>query len=198
MDAVGICNLALSHLGDEAGINSIEPADGTPQAAHCARYYALERDALLEQHSWGFAVATEPMALLTTQTEGWSYLYARPADCLVPLAVLPAGTGQAPEDGSAYSVHRDGIATNEPEALLRYRARIEDTSKFSPLFVKALSWKLAAALAGPILKGDAGRAMSLRCEQAAASYLADARAADSNARRLTFGDVKPSFITARG
>lgn len=52
----------------------------------------------------------------------------------------------------------DLLLTNVSDAVLRYTAVVNDTTKFSPLFVLALSYLLASMLAGPIIKGDAGKA----------------------------------------
>ena len=52
---VEICNLALSHLGDTATVASIDPPEGSAQAEHCARFYPIARDALLEKHDWSWA-----------------------------------------------------------------------------------------------------------------------------------------------
>ena len=54
---VDICNLALSHLGDTATIASLDPPEGSAQAEHCARFYPIARDSLLEMHAWGFATS---------------------------------------------------------------------------------------------------------------------------------------------
>ena len=45
---VDICNLALGHLGDNATVASLNPPEGSVQAQHCARFYPIARDALLE------------------------------------------------------------------------------------------------------------------------------------------------------
>ena len=52
---VAICNLALAHLGDSATVASIDPPEGSAQSEHCARFYPIARDALLEMHAWKFA-----------------------------------------------------------------------------------------------------------------------------------------------
>lgn len=48
---VDICNLALARLGDNATVASIDPPEGSAQAEHCARFYAIARDSLLEMHA---------------------------------------------------------------------------------------------------------------------------------------------------
>lgn len=90
---VDICNAALSLIGDTAQVTSIDPEDGTPQSALCARFYARARDAVLESGQWGFAmrrVAGEP---LDSPTENWGFAYRRPDDALKVVSVLPTGLG---------------------------------------------------------------------------------------------------------
>ena len=53
--AVDICNLALSRIGDIASVQSIDPPEASAQAIHCARFYPVARDSMLERHPWGFA-----------------------------------------------------------------------------------------------------------------------------------------------
>ena len=69
---VDICNLALGHLGDPATVSSIDPPEGSAQAQHCARFYPIARDSLLEMHSWNFSTYREALAHL--QPAEWIYL----------------------------------------------------------------------------------------------------------------------------
>lgn len=216
---VDICNLALAHLGDTATVSSLYPAEGSAQAEHCARFYPIARDSLLEMHSWNFSTVRASLALLDITIPEWTYVYAAPNDALNVLAVLPP---EANDDYSArltatdiygYTTNNnlpfnyagtytpqpfametqsDGtqiILTDQEQAVLRYTKLVTDTTQFSPLFVMALSWHLASMLAGPILKGDAGAAESKRCASVMASYLGQARASDSNQRQ-----IKPNQI----
>jgi hypothetical protein len=50
------------------------------------------------------------------------------------------------------------VLTNQANAVLRYTARITDTTKFSPLFVECSPGRWPAMLAGPVIKGDGRRA----------------------------------------
>ena len=207
---VDICNLALGHLGDTATVASLDPPEGSAQAEHCARVYPLARDSLLEVHTWGFATQRVQLALLGSGWPEWDYCYAAPSDALNILAVLPpdanddySGSSTASWDSSsnvpisaggqyvpqAFSceLNADGaevIYTDQATAVLRYTGRVTDTTKFAPTFVLALSWHLAALLAGPIIKGDAGAAEAKRCAAMAEAWLAKARESDANQRRV--------------
>lgn len=240
---VEICNLALAHLGDAATVASINPPEGSAQAEHCARFYPVARDALLEMHDWSFATkrVTLPM-LATNPTIQWGYAYAAPNDMVNVISVLDS---QAPDDSSAplfanaiyagypttlgigdmsnYQVipqmglympqpfslevgvdGSDVIYTNQENAALRYVAKVTDTTKFSPLFVRVLAASLASMLAGPVLKGEAGATMSMRWQIVAfgqdgkSGLFAAATASDSGNKRTGVRDRQQvSWVVGR-
>jgi hypothetical protein len=100
MSEVTICNLALSHLGDTAAVQSIRPPDSSVQAQLCAQFYWVARNALLEMAAWGFATRRTLLAALQPQTSDgfaldangclvgpWRYMYALPSGVINALAV---------------------------------------------------------------------------------------------------------------
>jgi hypothetical protein len=217
---VEICNLALAHLGDDATVASIDPPEGSAQSEHCARFYPIARDSLLQMHSWNFASRRVALAGVTMPYTMWRYAYACPGDMMVAVSVLPPevendytirpypadrygwGWINTPFVGAGvyvpqeYSIETDTngnkvIYTNQEGALLRYQALVTDPTKFDPLFVMALSWHLASMLAGPVIKGDQGAAEAKRCTQMMMAYLQQARMSDANQR-----NVKPEHITS--
>lgn len=182
---VDICNLALAHLGDTANIASL--TERSVQAQLCSRFYVPSRDALLEMAAWGFATRRQVLAEVTNISSQWLHTYSMPASVLKALAVLdkdapadydvnlvadpsqPWPQGYVPARGAIvytpqpYTIETDDkgnsiLLTDQCDALLRYTAKVTDTTKFTPLFTLALSHLLASQLAGPIIKGDAGRA----------------------------------------
>lgn len=217
---VDICNLALGHLGDNATVSSISPPEGSAQSEHCARFYPIARDALLEMHNWNFSMRRVNLAQLTNIWPEWKYAYALPADAINIIAVMPPdayddyATKFVPTDTPSFAhnyspmitagryspqdftveVGDDGnhiLYTNQEKAMLRYTMYVTDTTSYSPLFVMALSWQLASMLAGPILKGDAGSAEAKRCTQMAMGYISKAQASDSNQRRNVIEHIVP-------
>lgn len=195
--AVDICNLALGHLGDRATVASLDPPEGSAQAEHCARFYPLARDTLLEMHAWNFATKRATLAQLNSTVEAWAYSYATPTDAIKLLYVLPSYTTTDNElvynSDSTYIPHpfvrevnetgADVVYTNVEDAVLRYIARVTDTTRFSPLFVQTLSWHLASMLAGPIIKGDQGAAEAKRCAAMMQQWLGQAKASNANQGR---------------
>lgn len=211
---VDICNLALSHLGDVASIASIDPPEGSAQASHCARFYPIARDALLELHTWAFATTRATLALVSTYPSStWKYGYATPNDVVNYIAVLDpqaaddysvgvqmAGVGPYSNPVVGAGVYTpqpfevetqpggdDMLLTNQANAVLRYTRVITDTTKFSPLFVTSLSHYLASMLAGPVLKGEEGRRVAAEQMKLAMSWQQQAEGSDA-AQRV----VKPA------
>lgn len=216
--AIDICNLALSHLGDTATVASIDPPEGSAQSEHCARFYPIARDSLLEMHNWGFSMRRIALASVTSSYPQWDYAYAYPADAINILEILPPdaqddySTRFAPTDVPGYyqnvspviaagryvpqpyeiETDKNGnlmILTDQETALCRYTVKVTDPSLFSPLFTVTLSWHLASMLAGPVLKGDQGAAEAKRCQQMMAAYVAQAKVSDTSQR-----NIKPEHI----
>lgn len=198
---VDIVNMALAHLGDAANVSAISPSDGSAQADAAARVYAQSRDWLLERFAWKFALRRATLAELSTTVGSWDHVYAEPSNCLRILAILPTGytkDSQTVEFDTESDASGNGlILTDAEDATARFIARVTDPARFTPGFTEALSWFLASALAGPIIKGETGRAEAIRCLQAAqlAFSMATGLSATQSKKVLDFA---PSGIAARG
>ena len=223
---IDICKLALGHLGDRATISSIRPPDGSAQAALCATFYPMARDSLLEMHDWGFATKRVLLGALDNPVSQWAYCYAVPQDLVNTIGLLDAEAtddtsmavsyqgfyGETVTSGAGvvtpqpFSLEsndqgQDVIYTNQANALLRYVARVTDTTKFSPLFIATLSAYLASMLAGPLIKGDQG--ISVAAKWLAIAFGQDGRSglfgkaasSDAGQKRTTFRDRRPAGWT---
>lgn len=213
---VTICNVALSHLGDTASVTSISPPEGSAQAEHCARFYPLARDVLLEAHTWKFCTRRDALALLTETNDQWLYVYAVPNLMLQAISVIPPdaaddycitttyvdtyGAPVLPNMGTyapqpfaieTLSTGTQVILTNQEDAVLRYTVSITDTTQFSSAFTMALTWLLASMLAGPIIKGDVGAAEGKRCYQMFQAHLSAAILGDTDQRGVQLTHVVP-------
>jgi hypothetical protein len=185
---VEICNLALARLGDNATVASIDPPEGSMQSEHCAMFFPLARDSMLELHAWNFATRRARLAQLAIEPPDWTYAYARPLDALRAIALFSPELGSVEDELLEFESSSDAkgnaiILTHLPDAHLRYDARVVDAGTFPPLFVDSLAWLLAAYLAGPVMKGDAGAKMSRDCQQAFRATLSAAIVSDSNQHR---------------
>lgn len=196
---IAICNLALAHLGDRANLSDLD--EGSAQADHCSRFYSIARDKTLELHSWSFAKRRETLALLSDPPASeWAYAYQIPSGCLVIRAVLAEGATDDQTEDFDTEVDDNGnriIFTNVADARAIFTKRVTDTSRFTPGFTDALARLLAAYLAGPIIKGDAGVAMAKDQYAAFTAELAIAKAADAGNSKRT-QNFTPSNISARG
>lgn len=198
---VDICNLALANIGDLARVTSIDPPDGSQQAALCARFYPVARDEVLEMRRWSFATwRRTPVAVDTDVTE-WRYAFLVPADAITVFAVraadattdfFPSSSDRPTSEPFITEVDSSGrsvIRTNVEDVVIHYTRRVTDTRRYSSSFRTSLAWALAAKLAGPLLKGDVGAAEAKRCLQMAAFTGSAAQSADAVQRRP---DVNPS------
>lgn len=216
---VDICNQALAHLGAEQLIASINPPDGSAEAGYAKTFYPIARRELIDLGAFAFTFKRTSLALLQTNpSSAWAYAYALPSDCISALRVLrgdylaasglalqiapgcslPAAVDQVfTERGSAlFEIEGDTLLTNEPEAILKYKADVLNTGKFTPLFISAFGMLLASYLAGPIIKGREGMETGKGWRGAALSMLAAAATSDANAEAGTAYHI-PTSIRAR-
>jgi hypothetical protein len=144
MDETGICNLALDIL-KEASISSIN--DDRPVANWCRRNFPVTRDACLSLANWNFATKRASIAAEATGPAfGWDYAYTLPTDCLRVIALTYEGYDES--NPVRHIIEGGAIFTNSSGPLpIRYVARIENYNAYSPLFIEALSARLAFKMA---------------------------------------------------
>lgn len=180
--SLDIANLALSHIGDVAGIASL--TEGSPQAAHCNRYYPIARDTLLEIHNWNFATVRVQLAQMSSNDSPWGYAYARPNDCIKVQSVIDVSGNEHPYACEVDASGQQVIYTDLPDALVKFTIRVNDAARFPPLFTLALSWHLASMIAGPIIKGDVGAAEAKRCAGMVKGFVAQSAISDSGQQKV--------------
>lgn len=195
---IQICNMALSHIGAGPLIASISPPDGSVEAGYCATFYDIARTELLEPGTWAFALTRTELAEVTNVSDGWTYAYARPSNCLRALRVLRPATGvtvfnqdaviltRDDRDGAPFDLEGEVIYTDQEEAILVYTVDVIDSGRFTASFTAALSFQLASYLAGPIVKGnegaklgDAMRARAMSMADISATSAANASSAET-------------------
>lgn len=211
-DDVALCNLALSYIGNKATVTSIDPPDGSVEAARCADFFDLALRAVLRMHPWTFA--TEKTALVLVNTDdavnddsAYAYRYELPPDCVHPIAVVHAEAAndamvagvKVPADfvvkrSTADKAQR--LYTNQEDAYLRYVAYESDSSQWDPLFKIVFTWHLASMLAGALIKSQEGDQAAQRCLARMAQYLAEAKKADFQEQQVTLSE-KSKYTRAR-
>lgn len=140
-DVVTICNIALGRLG-QSKIMSLD--DASQQARYCNLFYEPTRDEVLRAHPWSFAKKRATLTQLAASPPfGWVNAFELPTDCLRPLQVNEWEPYEADDN---WVVEGNQILTDDDTVQLLYIAQIADCTMFDPLFVKALSMKLAAEI----------------------------------------------------
>jgi len=144
---VQICNMALTHLG-QSRINNL--TDTSEASVLCNLYYETTRDEVLRSHEWNCALWYQSLAALASTDddyllgdyEEYDYQFQLPTNpfCLRVLEVSDYPT-------YPYEVVSGYLLTNLSTVVIKYIRRVEDPTKFDPLLVKAISYRLAAELA---------------------------------------------------
>jgi hypothetical protein len=153
MERVDICNMALTWIGQET-ITSVD--DDSQRAILCKLNYAPARDATLEAHDWTFAVQRfQPAKNIVPPVYGAGQAFDIPPQILRVIACDQDETVLDPystvsinsREQIDWQMEGRQIICNLDVIYCRGIRRIEDEGSFSPLFVLALSAKLAVLLA---------------------------------------------------
>lgn len=183
-----ICIYALQHIGQFADMVSLD--EDSQHAAVAKTAYPFVRDALLERHTWNFATAKKRVARIENEED--EAAFPIPADCL-RVAKVDVADRRSYDDidwevrlvGDVRCVVLTGgwCARDKKEIVLSYVRHITNTAMFSAGFVEALSWNLAAEIAGPIVKGDTGINVAQKLVQYAQAFESRAVAVDASQGR---------------
>lgn len=145
-----IANIALAKFR-EGRITSIESTTDDV-AVMCADQYDNARDMLLEEHRWNFAGKRATLTELgTAPAFGWDKQYQLPGD----LIRLKDVNGEDNEGSSrAFEVEGNVLLTNDTSVNITYIYKVTNTNLYSPTFVDALAYKLAALTCSRITGDD--------------------------------------------
>lgn len=169
-----ICNMALAKLGVSESIASIN--ETSTRAALCKLWYSQCREEILRERPWPFAQRYSTLALVeSSPNNDWAYSYRYPSGYLMISRVVPdlmISTMALPSDAyvlantalvrdsqsDPFTLSSDDsgilIFTNTINAIANGSYSVTDENQFSPLFVKALVYRLAAEIAIPLTKFD--------------------------------------------
>lgn len=141
-----IYNRALAHLGEIAGQEIDDVAEGSANANALNRFYPDSLEAFLEEEWWGFARKYAVLSLdASTPPEHWTYAYTFPADNVEARFLV----GDAPEDRIEWErgTNQNGLAviwTDRKDAQLCYTGRVENFNSWGGAARLAFTLKLAS------------------------------------------------------
>lgn len=193
---IDICNMALTYVLTSETLTSLD--DPTPAGAACSRFYPICRDFLLQHYPWSFATTTAVLALIGQNvTPNWAYTYALPSDFLDAQGLVLEGCTYP--DGSQALAYTLGLyngqhvlITNQPNAVLRYTARVTDTTLYPPDVADALSALLASRICAQLGKLD----LQPQLMQLAENLMATAATRNLNQGQMP-GEPDGSLILSR-
>jgi len=147
-----ICNMALMHVGGGRILSLGDEV--SEEGVACNILYQPTVDEVLSSAPWSCAIARRALSPLSSDIigEDFGYSYQLPNNpyCLVPLEMIGA-------EDAEWKVENRVLYTNQSEVNLRFIQRLTDPSRFDPLLVKAIAYRLAADLAVNISHSTANR-----------------------------------------
>ena len=196
--AVEICNMALARIGVGQRISALD--DPSEAAIQCATFYQQALEQALSAAMWSFATKRYALGVSSIDPPAeWFYRYSYPADCLFARFIEDGRRVRREDESIPFSVEGDGttagksILCDQPDAILVYTWNVSNPVLFTPWFVDAFAWLLAAEIAMPL-------SVALAIEQTARQRWMMARdEAITTGFREGTPDVPPEseFITVR-
>lgn len=155
---LAIINSALRELNVER-INAL--TDNCKQAEVMSDIYDITRLEMLEENPWNFCIQRAVLALNPTSPAfGYENAFVLPSDFIF-----------AVEEDSEYKFEIEGglLLTDEEEIKLVYIADVQDTSKWSPVFIKAFYLELAVRACFPLGQDQSHKQLLVTLAEAALS-----------------------------
>ena len=159
-----ISNLALANLGISKVIANLD-TERSNESVTCRQFYETVRDAVLRDFAWPFASKQAPLGLVTDFTgvvsippPEWTYNYAYPSDCIRFGRILSGDRNDTRQSRVPvkffYGASGRLIACDMINAVAEYTMKVTDSSRFTPDFVIALSFRLSSYIAPRLTGGD--------------------------------------------
>lgn len=150
---VSICNRALSKIGDDISILSLD--DDIKQARYCKALYEDTLNFVLRSYAWKFAIKRYSLApSMDVPTFGDETVFELPVDCLRVLSQ---------KENREFKLEGNRIYYDDNIFEFWGITKITDTNKFDSCFVEVLSLYLAIDLCVP-LTGDYQKKAQLQNE----------------------------------
>jgi hypothetical protein len=193
---VDIYNLAVAQLGVESSIGDRD--EESREAELCRLFYDTVRRKLLAAAPWSFAKKSRRLTLIseaedtwadTMPEPEWAFAYQRPVDM-----VYPRFTSQYSRFILGNVGDQPAIMSGEENIILTYTFDAKNVALWSPWFVDAMYFGLAAHIARPLTgKRDlTGDLLNL-----ANQHVLTAREIEGNADNQTL-ETLPPWLNARG
>lgn len=221
--SVDICNGALAKIGHSPVITSISPPDGSQESRFCAFIYPQALKAALEMYDWSFSRTRKAAVQVKNTSATWRYAYAVPALCLRINKIIRGEAATDALDVASEAVDYDAeyypfqagsptlverqnfvlestqdgdviIFTNVADAVILYTKNVTDTSKFPAMFIEGLEHLIASKLAGIIVKGKEGVAISQTNLQLSEHWFSKAANNDASQNQETTPHLPPWVI----
>lgn len=194
---VAICNVALSYVGVEREISSLDNPK-SKEASLCKLHYDNARKEVLQEPgvNWSFAKRVVTLGLVEEDpTLEWAYSYRYPGSALKARRLISLIRPDPNPPPFVLGADDQGrlLYCDESEPQLEYTKDETDTTKFSASFDDALAWKIGEKIAPALsrLKGAVDR-----CERKYMIALSIAAALDATEEQVD-DPPESEFITGR-
>lgn len=194
---VNICNLGFAKVGHKSRLTSLNSDNRTVEADIARTFYEMTKNEMLGSFDWWFCRSLVPLSPEALVFEDWSYSYSIPSEAFVPRYLSKPKKTDPPipyQLMREYNTEKMLLFTDQPSDYLVATTLLENPTRFTPLFVDALSWKLGHVF-GPSIGTSVDR-MSYafkRYQEAAQLAMIDAANSESNAE----ANIEPSWLTSR-
>lgn len=141
---VQVCNNALTTIGEDSIVSL---TDNSKAARLCNLQYEIQRDALLRQHLWNFAIERTSLPRLTTSPAfGFNNEFQLPSDFL-RMVRTEFSDDIRPEK---YRIEGRKLRTDSDTVKIEYIRKVIDPNEFDSLFIDLLASRLTVVLALPL------------------------------------------------
>ncbi len=138
--SVGICNLALGHLG-KPPISAI--GEATRGGQLCGLHYEATRNALLRAHPWNFAIKRATLAEDSVASDAlpfeYEHAFTLPSDCLKVVRTSQEADGLEHD----YRIEKRYLLTDETDVSIEYVYKCTTVGDYDALFIQLLALDLA-------------------------------------------------------
>lgn len=195
---VGICNLALSHLGVGKEIASL--TEQSEEASVCNRFFDQVKEELFREIPWSFAIKFADMELVEEDpTDEWGFSYRYPSDCVKFIRILSGLRNDNRQSRVPYKMGADGsgklIYSDIDSAQCEYICLADDPQFWPSDFVQAFAFKLAFYIAPRVTGGDPYK-LGQRAFEGYKMAMAMAASSNFNEQQVE-EDPESDFIRAR-